>query len=71
MKFELIRYVVKEERLCGTRRYKEGLQFASTVPQVIIVIRRSASLQLFYETQIEFVESEKKTRNLKEKQTVA
>ena len=29
MKFELIRYVVKEERLCGTTLNEDGLHFAS------------------------------------------
>ena len=50
MKFELIRYVVKEERLCGTTRKKDGLHFASTEVRITWnaprVISQSANLQL-------------------------
>jgi len=34
MKFELIRYVVKEERLYGTTLNKEGLHFAPTALRI-------------------------------------
>ena len=34
IKFELIRYVVKEERLCGTTLNKDGLYFAPTALRI-------------------------------------
>ena len=34
IKFELIRYVVKEERLCGTTLNEDGLYFAPTALRI-------------------------------------